>query len=83
MKNKVQHKTQEIITLIDRMKSRGMSREDKNRLNEIVKKPLVLLIKLKSKEINEANYTLKVTHLKDSHFIYASAHSISYITLAF
>ena len=83
LKNEVQNKAQEIIDLIHRIKDKGMSREDKNRLDEIIKKPLVLLMKLKTKERNAAYETLKVTTFKDSHFIYAYACSISCITLAF
>ena len=49
LKNEVQNKKQERTTLIALMKDREMSREETNRLNEIVKKPLVLLIKLKTK----------------------------------
>ena len=38
-------KTWEKIVMIDRLKESGTSREEKNRLNEIFKKPLVDLIK--------------------------------------
>ena len=47
LKNEVKNKTQRIIVLIALMKDRGMMREEKNRLDEIFKKQLVLLIKLK------------------------------------
>ena len=59
LKNETQSKTQEIITLIDRTNDRGRMKEEKNRLNDIFKKPLVLLIKLKKKERNEAKEALK------------------------
>ena len=60
LKNEIQNKNQEIIPLTALMKDRGMIREDKNRLNEIFKKPLALLIKLKTREINEVDEALKV-----------------------
>ena len=60
-----------------------MSREEKNRLNRIFKKPLVLLIKLKTKERNEADEALKVTTFQYLHFIHVSMNSISCITLTF
>ena len=50
-KNEVKNKTQERISLIARMKDRIMSSREKNRLNEIVKKPLVLLIKQKKEKM--------------------------------
>ena len=51
------------------MKDRGMRREEKNRLNEIFKKPLVLLIKLKTKVRNEPEEALTVTRFKDLHYV--------------
>ena len=83
LKNDVQNKTQEIITLISRMKDTGMKREKKNILNESVKKPLVFLIKLKTKERNEVDEALKVTTFQYLHFIHVSMNSISCITLTF
>ena len=71
-KNEVQNKTQERISLIALMKVMGMSREEKNRLNETVKKPLVLLMKLKTKVRNEADEDLKVTTFQYLHFFDAS-----------
>ena len=44
-KDEVHDKTWEKIVMIDRLKESGTSREEKNRLNEIFKKPLVDLIK--------------------------------------
>ena len=67
LKNEAQSKTQKIITLIARTNDRGMMKEEKNRLNENFKKPLVLLIKLKTKERNEAGEALKAETFKDFH----------------
>ena len=68
LKNEVHSKTQERVSLIDLMKDREMIREEKNTLNEIVKKPLVFLIKLKTKERNDIDEALKVTNFQDLHF---------------
>ena len=68
LKNEVHSKTQERVSLIDLMKDREMIREEKNTLNEIVKKPLVFLIKLKTKERNDPEEALKVKSSKDLHY---------------
>ena len=76
LKNETQNKNQERITPMHRMKDRGMRREDTIRLNQIFKKTLVLLIKLKSKERNEAEEALKVTSLKYPHYV---VHHVSHL----